>query len=55
MFFDGSARMWPKGKVIIGVGVFFISTKHYVLPYVYSLTKSCSNNIAKYNALIIGL
>jgi len=55
MFFDGASRTGPKGKIIAGVGVVFISPQDHVLPRVFSLTEPCSNNVAKYNALLIVL
>ena len=55
MFFDGASRIGPKGKIIAGVGVVFISSQNHVLPRAFSLTESCSNNVAEYNALLIGL
>ena len=55
MFFDGASRIGPKGKIIAGVGVVFISPQNHVLPRAFSLTESCSNNVAEYNALLIGL
>ena len=33
----------------------FISPQNHVLPRAFSLTESCSNNVAVYNALLIGL
>jgi len=35
--------------------VVFISPQNHVLPRAFSLTEPCSNNVAKYNALLIGL
>jgi len=55
MFFDGASRIGPKGKIITGVRVVFISPQNYVLPRAFSLTEPCSNNVAEYNALLIGL
>jgi len=55
MFFDGASRTRPKGKIVTGVGVVFISPENHVLPRVFSLTKPCSNNIVEYNALLIDL
>ena len=55
MFFDGASRIGPKGRIIAGVGVVFISPQNHVLPSVFSLTESYSNNVAEYNALLIGL
>ena len=55
VFFDEASRVGPKGRIIAGVGVVFISPQNHVLPRAFSLTKSCSNNVARYNALLIGL
>ena len=55
MFFDESSRIVPKGMIIAGVGVVFISPQNHVLPRVFSLMEPCSNNVAEYNALLIGL
>ena len=53
MFFDGVSRMGP--KEIVRVGVVFISPHNHVLPCAFSLTEPCSNNVAGYNALLVGL
>ena len=55
MFFDRALRVGPKGKIIAGVGVVFISPQNHVLPRAFSLTELCSNNVAEYNALLTGL
>jgi len=55
MFFDGASRTGPKGKIIAGVEVVFISSQNHILPRAFSLTTPYSNNIAEYNALLIGL
>ena len=55
IFFDGASRIGSKGKIIAGVGVIFDSSENHALPRAFSLTESCSNNVAEYNALIIGL
>jgi len=55
MFFDGASRIGPKGKIIAGVEVVFISLQNHVLPRAFSLTEPCSNNVAEYNTLLIGL
>jgi len=55
LFFDGASRTRPKGKIVTGVGVVFFSPENHILPRTFSLTESCSNNIAEYNALLIGL
>ena len=51
----GASRTGPKGKITAGVGVMFISPQNHVLPRTFSLTESCSNNVAEYNALLISL
>ena len=55
MFFDGASRTGPKGKIITGIGVVFISPQNHVLPWAFSLTTPYSNNVAEYNALLISL
>ena len=55
MFFDGASRTGPKSKIIAGVGLVFISAENHVLPRAFLLTEPCSNNMTKYNALLIGL
>ena len=50
MFFNGVARQ--EGA---GTGVVFISPQWQVLLYSFSLSKLCSNNVAEYQALIVGL
>ena len=55
IFFDGASRTGPKGKTIAGVGVVYFSPQNYVLPRAFSLMEPCSNNVAEYNALLIGL
>ena len=37
------------------MGVVFISPQNRILPRTFSLTEPCSNNVAEYNALLIGL
>ncbi|TYK19638.1 uncharacterized protein E5676_scaffold242G00250 [Cucumis melo var. makuwa] len=48
MFFDGAARR-------SGAGVVFISPEKHMLPYSFTLGELCSNNVAEYQAFIIGL
>ena len=55
MFFDGASRTGPKGKIIAGVGVIFISPQNHALPRAFSLTEPCSSNVTEYNTLLIGL
>ena len=55
LFFDGASRTGPQGHVIAGVGVVLVSPQNYVIPRTFSLTEPCSNNVAEYNALLIGI
>lgn len=50
MFFDRAAR--GEG---VGAGVIFVSPKNHILPYPFTLTQLCSNNVAEYQALLFGL
>ena len=50
MFFDRAAQCSGAGA-----GVVFVTSKGDVLPYAFTLIKCCSNNVAEYQALILGL
>ena len=50
MFFDGAAQ-----RNGAGAGVVFVTPEGDVLPYSFTLVECCSNNIAEYQALILGL
>ena len=50
LFFDGSAR--TDG---VGARVIFMSPQRQILPYSFRLSELCSNNVAEYQALILGL
>ncbi|XP_070013848.1 uncharacterized protein [Nicotiana sylvestris] len=50
MYFDGAAH---RGGA--GAGVVFVTPQGEVLPYSFILTQLCSNNVAEYQALILGL
>ena len=50
LFFDGAAR-----KDGARVGVIFVTLEEEILPYAFTLTKNCSNNMAEYQALMMGL
>ncbi|KAL0442168.1 UNVERIFIED_CONTAM: hypothetical protein Sradi_0155700 [Sesamum radiatum] len=50
MYFDGASH-----KEGAGAGVVFITSEGKVLPYCFTLTQNCSSNVAKYQALILGL
>ncbi|XXG62737.1 hypothetical protein AAC387_Pa05g1050 [Persea americana] len=55
MYFDGAIRANEKGKLISGIGILFVSPDKYMSLHAFSLLEPCSNNAAKYQALIIGL
>ncbi|KAL0363835.1 UNVERIFIED_CONTAM: hypothetical protein Sangu_0481100 [Sesamum angustifolium] len=50
MYFDGASH-----KEGASTGVVFVTSKGEVLHYSFTLTQNCSNNIAEYQALILGL
>ncbi|XP_019199626.1 PREDICTED: uncharacterized protein LOC109193238 [Ipomoea nil] len=50
MYFDGASH-----REGAGAGVVFVTPEGEVLPYSFTLTKQCSNNVAEYQALIHGL
>ncbi|XP_019159991.1 PREDICTED: uncharacterized protein LOC109156594 [Ipomoea nil] len=50
MYFDGALH-----REGAGAGVVFVTPEGEVLPYSFTLTKQCSNNVAEYQALILGL
>ncbi|XP_070042509.1 uncharacterized protein [Nicotiana tomentosiformis] len=50
MYFDGTTH---RGGA--GAGVVFFTSQGEVLPYSFTLTQLCSNNVAEYQALILGL
>ena len=50
MYFDGAAR-----RDGAGAGVVFVSPEKHILPYSFVLTQLCSNNMAEYQALNLGL
>ncbi|XP_074313536.1 uncharacterized protein LOC141648715 [Silene latifolia] len=50
MYFDGAAR-----RDGAGAGIVFLSPEGHVLRYSFVLTELCSNNVAEYQALILGL
>ncbi|KAL0339280.1 UNVERIFIED_CONTAM: hypothetical protein Sangu_1450100 [Sesamum angustifolium] len=50
VYFDGASH-----KEGAGAGVVFVTSEGEVLPYSFTLTQNCSNNIAEYQALILGL
>ncbi|CAM8987939.1 unnamed protein product [Rhodiola kirilowii] len=50
MFFDRAAR-----RDGAGAGVVFVSLENHLLPFSFTLTQLCSNNMAEYQALLLGL
>jgi len=50
MHFDGAAR---RGGA--GAGVLFVFPEKHILSYSFVLTQLCSNNVAEYQALNLGL
>ena len=50
LYFDGAAK--SRGA---GVGIVFVTPSGGLIPYSFVLLEICSNNVAKYEALIIGL
>ncbi|KAK4400691.1 hypothetical protein Sango_1175200 [Sesamum angolense] len=50
MYFDGASH-----KEGVGAGVVFVTSEGEVLPYSFTLTQKCSNNVAVDQALILGL
>ncbi|KAL0295179.1 UNVERIFIED_CONTAM: hypothetical protein Sangu_2512900 [Sesamum angustifolium] len=50
MYFDGGFH-----KEGVSTGVVFVTSEGEVLPYSFTLTQKCSNNVAEYQALILGL
>ncbi|KAJ6826863.1 uncharacterized protein M6B38_369495 [Iris pallida] len=55
LYFDGASRVGPKGNIVSGVGIVLVSPDKMVIYRAYSLNEPCSNNVAEYNALLIGL
>ncbi|XP_071909770.1 uncharacterized protein [Coffea arabica] len=49
MYFDGVAH-----RNGTGAGVIFYTPETDILPYSFTLTRRCSNNVAEYQALILG-
>ncbi|KAA0050266.1 uncharacterized protein E5676_scaffold180G00180 [Cucumis melo var. makuwa] len=48
MFFDGVAQ-----RSGAGVGIVFISSEKHMLPYSFTLGELCSNNVAKFDGIIL--
>jgi len=50
MYFNGAA---PQDGA--GAGVVLVSPEKHILPYSFALTQLCSNDVAEYQALVLGL
>ena len=50
MYFDGASH-----REGAGAGVVFVTSDREVLPYSFTLTENCSNNVAEYQAHLLGL
>nr|XP_016435310.1 PREDICTED: uncharacterized protein LOC107761586 [Nicotiana tabacum] len=50
MYFDGATHREGAGG-----GVVFVTSQGEVMPYSFTLTQHCTNNVAEYQALILGL
>jgi ribonuclease HI len=50
MFFDGATQRDGAGARVV-----FITPEGDVLPYLFTFIECCSNNVAEYQALILGL
>lgn len=50
LYFDRAARSYGAGA-----GVIFVTPHDLIMPYSFALMEKCSNNVAEYKALIIGL
>src|SRR3954464_10437090 len=55
MYFDGASRTIPCMGLVAGVGIVLILPQNHVIPRAFSLTEPCTNNVAEFNALLIGL
>src|SRR5947208_15778966 len=55
MYFDRASRTIPCMGLVVAVEIVLISPQNRVIPCAFSLTEPCTNNIAEYNALLIGL
>lgn len=55
MYFDGASRMNRRKEQSSGVGIIFITPEGHLLPHSFALLEPCSNNVAEYQALIMGM
>jgi len=54
LFFNGTSRTGP-GEILSWEWVVLVSPCNYIILHAFSLTEPCSNNVAEYNALLIGM
>lgn len=40
---------------VVGIGILLVSPDNALIPYSFSLTIGCSNNMAEYKAVVVGL
>ena len=55
MYFDDASRMNGRKEQSSGVGIFFITPEGHLIPHSFALLQPCSNNVAEYQALIMGM
>ncbi|XP_020272527.1 uncharacterized protein LOC109847707 [Asparagus officinalis] len=55
LFFDGASRANPHGAITTGVRVVLVSPNGHVIPRGFSLIEPCTNNVAEYNTLLLGM
>ncbi|XP_020266133.1 uncharacterized protein LOC109841585 [Asparagus officinalis] len=55
LFFDSASRANPNRGIIAGVGVILVSPGGHVIPRGFSLIEPCTNNVAEYNVLLLGM
>lgn len=55
LFYDGASRMAPKEKMVIWLGVVFVSPQNHIISWAHLLIKLCSNNVTKNSTLLVGL
>ncbi|XP_020262271.1 uncharacterized protein LOC109838221 [Asparagus officinalis] len=55
LFFDRASRENFNGGIIAVVEVVLVSLGGHVIPRGFSLIEPCTNNVAEYNALLLGM
>src|SRR4051812_33668355 len=55
MYFDKASQTIPRVGLVAGIGIVLISPQNHVIPRAFSLVEPCTNNVAEYDALLIGL